>query len=216
MNKDSRLEQIVESDEEQFKKLVGIGQVIDSDSGKAVGHESKKALPEVTDRDNDVVIWLCQPSQWLAFKWYVIGILSLVVSGVSMALSLWHYNGEPESVFPWVYGLPPVVFVFVWYWKTLVLKSQQYWLTSSRLKVATGVLNKKFNQVEVFRINDFQEVSPILLRIVGLSNIIIYSARDATNPEMVIPGVRGARYKIEKLRSVVEEAKRRNGVVQFN
>ncbi len=96
-------------------------------------------------------------------------------------------------------------------WQYLVVKNQVYELTSQRLKMHSGVLNKHLSELELYRVTDTQFEQPFLLRLVGLANVHVLSA-DKTSPAILIPAIPGARELREQLRDLVETQRTAKGV----
>ncbi len=125
-------------------------------------------------------VWTGSPSQITNLGIYVVcGLLSLTGIGAIFAIP---------------YAL----------WKYLVVKCQRYEVTSQRLKVHSGVLNRKMDELELYRVKDTKFDQPFFLRIFGLGNVILVSS-DATTPVSAIHGIRDAEQLREKLRTLVED-----------
>jgi membrane protein YdbS with pleckstrin-like domain len=89
-------------------------------------------------------------------------------------------------------------------WKYLVVKHQKFEVTSQRIMAHSGVLSKKTEELELYRVRDTKFDQPFFLRLFGLGNIVIIS-NDATTPISVIPAIKGARDLREQIRSLVED-----------
>ena len=125
-------------------------------------------------------VWTGSPSQITNLGTYVVcGLLTLTGIGAIFAI--------------------PYAF-----WKYLVVKCQRYELTSQRLKVHSGVLNRKMDELELYRVKDTKFDQPFFLRIFGLGNVILVSS-DATTPISAIHGIKDAEQIREKLRTLVED-----------
>jgi uncharacterized membrane protein YdbT with pleckstrin-like domain len=127
----------------------------------------------------EVDVWSGSPSQMLNLGVYVLCAL----------LSL--------TVFLAVVAIPYAL------WQWLVLKNVRYEITSQRLKVHTGVLSKRVDEVELYRVKDTRFDQPFLQRLFGLGNVVLIS-NDATTPTTVIRGIPDAKAVREKLRTLVE------------
>ena len=101
--------------------------------------------------------------------------------------------------------LAPVAF-FVILWKYLVVKNRVYELTNQRLKMHSGVLSKKTEQLELYRVRDTQFDQPFFLRLFGLGNVILFTT-DTTSPEIIVPAIPGAQAVREQIRCAVEETR---------
>ncbi len=96
-------------------------------------------------------------------------------------------------------------------WKYLVTKNHRYELTSQRLKTYSGVLSKKVEDLELYRVKDTTFEQPFFLRLFGLGNVVIATA-DASQPMQAIHAVAGAYELREMLRGAVEECRDRKRV----
>jgi uncharacterized membrane protein YdbT with pleckstrin-like domain len=93
----------------------------------------------------------------------------------------------------------------------LVTRATVYELTTQRLRKTTGILNKKLDELELYRVKDSTLEQPLLLRIFGLGNIAVVSS-DASLPTLVMEAVPGAYQAREKLRLAVEAERDRKRV----
>lgn len=127
----------------------------------------------------EVEIWSGSPSQALNLGVYVVcglASLTLVLAVVAIPYAIWRW---------------------------LVLRNVKYELTSQRLKTQSGVLSKRVDELELYRVKDTRFDQPLLQRIFGIGNVILVSS-DATSPTALIQGVSAARDLREKIRALVE------------
>ncbi len=124
-------------------------------------------------------VWTGSTSQWTnlpAFLlWGVLG-LTVILLPISLGVILWRY---------------------------LVVKNQVYELTSERLKMHSGVLNKSTSELELYRVTDTQFEQPFWLRLVGVAHVKVISS-DKTSPTVTISAVPGAQALREQMRELVE------------
>ena len=104
-----------------------------------------------------------------------------------------------------------VVPVFYAIWKWLVVRNIRYDLTTERLKLREGVLNKVLNEVELYRVRDYRAEQPIHLRVFSLGNVII-GTTDASHPVVVLRAVRDVEHVLELVRRHVEDCRARKNV----
>ena len=109
-------------------------------------------------------------------------------------------------VFCWL-----VVPIFIALWKWLVVRNIRYELTSERIKLREGVLNKHLNEVELYRARDYRAEQPIYLRVFSLGNVII-GTTDASHPVVVLRAVRDVEHVLELVRRHVEDCRVRKNV----
>src|SRR5687767_5427363 len=81
-----------------------------------------------------------------------------------------------------------VVPIFIAIWKWLIVRNLRYELTTERLKLRQGVLNKELDEIELYRVRDYKLEQPFWLRLFSLGNIVIRTA-DESNPVIVMRAV---------------------------
>jgi uncharacterized membrane protein YdbT with pleckstrin-like domain len=99
-----------------------------------------------------------------------------------------------------------VVPLFYALWKWLVVKFTQYELTSERLKIRSGVINRKLDELELYRVRDYKLDQPLSLRVFSLGNIVLTTS-DKTTPVVVLRAIRDAERVREELRTYVESCR---------
>lgn len=108
-----------------------------------------------------------------------------------------------------------VIPLFVILWKWLVVKNMKYELTTERLRMRHGVLNKKLDELELYRVRDYKLDQPFFLRIFSLGNIIMQTS-DRSHPTVVIQAIPEAEGLREQLRTYVEACRTRKGVRELD
>lgn len=126
----------------------------------------------------------------------LVAVIVLVVGG--MALS------------PWVYAALPLVLAFA-VWKWLQLKCRVFELTTERLRVMHGVITRRTEELELYRVVDVSLVEPFFFRWLGLGNVVI-TTNDRSTPVVTIPAIRNVRELREELRKWVEACRDRKRV----
>ncbi len=89
------------------------------------------------------------------------------------------------------------------YWKYIENKNTIYELTNQRLKIRTGVLNKKINDLELYRIKDYTLEQPFYLRLFHLSNLKLDTS-DKSQHNFIIPAIENGEELMDKIRELVE------------
>lgn len=97
-----------------------------------------------------------------------------------------------------------VVPIFVAAQRFLELHFTRYKLTSERFEITTGVLARRIEQLELYRVKDLSVEEPLLQRMVGLGNLIVHSS-DRSNPTLVLRGVRECTLLRDQVRGLVEK-----------
>lgn len=99
-----------------------------------------------------------------------------------------------------------------WFYFLARARGTRFKVTTQRVVVETGLLSKRMDQLDVYRINDFVVERPFGQRLAGTGNLVL-TAMDRTTPEMRLEGLKTDVVALyERLRSAAEEAKRARGV----
>ncbi len=104
-----------------------------------------------------------------------------------------------------------VIPLLVILWKWLAIKNTKYELTTERLKTRHGVLNKKTDELELYRVRDYNYEQPFFLRLFSLGNIILQTS-DKSHPEVVLRAIPNGEELREKLRTHVEACRMKKRV----
>jgi uncharacterized membrane protein YdbT with pleckstrin-like domain len=108
-----------------------------------------------------------------------------------------------------------IIPVLMWLIRWWVTKCTAYELTTQRLRIRTGILNKKVDELELFRVKDYSMEQPFLLRLVGLGNLTMVTS-DATTPTVSIRAITGVEAVREKLRNAVQAERDRRRVRELD
>lgn len=91
-------------------------------------------------------------------------------------------------------------------------RSVHYRITNERVVIETGLLSKRMDQIDLYRINDYVVERPLGQRMVGTGNIVL-ATMDRSNPSVRLFGLRTDVMALyELLRKATEEQKRLRGV----
>jgi len=149
-------------------------------------------------------LWKGSTSQLVHFWTYLFWLIVAagIVVGASVALN------------PLIYAalvIPLGGILIRW----VVTRTTVYELTTQRLRKTSGILNKKLDELELYRVKDSTLEQPLLLRMFGLGNIKIMSS-DVSLPTLEMSAVGGAYEAREKLRLAVEAERDRKRVRDVN
>ncbi len=144
-------------------------------------------IPPMTDENT---FWKGSPSQWLNI-WPFTGAVVLAV-----AISIGGAFFPPAFV---ALVLPLVYLV----WKYLSVRTKVFELTSQRLRVTTGIINQRIEEIELYRVKDTRMIRTWWMRLTGLASIVLETS-DRGLPTLTIPAVRGGLELREQLRKQVE------------
>lgn len=152
-------------------------------------------------------LWQGHTSQWVHFWYYFFCVI--LAGGIGFAATV---TAPVTAGLSFLGLLLPLLMWVVRWWIT---KCTSYELTSQRLKIASGILNRKLDELELFRVKDYAMDQPLFLRMVGLGNLTLITS-DATTPQVfikAIPEVEGVR---EKLRAAVQAERDRKRVREMD
>jgi uncharacterized membrane protein YdbT with pleckstrin-like domain len=121
------------------------------------------------------LIWKGNPSQWINFGTYLLCFL-----------------------FSWL-----VIPIFIAIWKFFLVKTWTLEITDQRIIEAKGIFTKTTDELELYRVKDIRLEEPFLLRIVGLSNILMNTS-DRTHPIYKIPAIKNGKSVREELRLAID------------
>lgn len=87
-----------------------------------------------------------------------------------------------------------------------------YRVTTRRVVIETGVLSKTLEQIDLYRITDYQVERPFGQRLFGTGNIVLITV-DKTNPRVVIREIKTDVLSLyETIRTATEADRARRGV----
>ena len=108
------------------------------------------------------------PSQLLNLKAFIFSLLAIaaivtaaILANMNIVLFL--------LVIPFGYAL----------WKWLEIKSTSLKITDQRIILREGVLNKKTNETELYRVRDSSIEEPFFFRMFGCGHIVLYTTDEA-------------------------------------
>lgn len=92
-----------------------------------------------------------------------------------------------------------------------------YELTADRLILHKGILSKSIDEIELYRVKDVRIDFTVINQIAGIGTITIASSDETTrDAPLVIRDVANAVERREKLRALVDEARRLRGVREID
>lgn len=155
----------------------------------------------------ETVLWSGHTSQWVHVWFYFFCLL--LAAGIVAAGTL--------AVLP-TGGLIYLALILpfgLWVGRWWVTKCTTYELTSQRLRIRTGVLNRRVDELELYRVKDYALVQPLMLRLVGLGNLTMITS-DATNPQVAMKAIPDVENVREKLRTAVQSERDRKRVRELD
>lgn len=177
------------------------------------------------------VVWESTPSQWVNFgiyaKWFVWALFWL-----ALLLAL-HLNEDAFT--DWAHSLQalrdanfspiPLGTGFVAgallmaagnsLWSYLKVKTTRFVLTTERLFTYSGVLNKQIDELELYRVKDYSQYKPFVMRLAGLGCVSVETS-DRSHPIVRIDGIKDPDFLQGLLRQHGELRRNARGVRELD
>lgn len=110
---------------------------------------------------------------------------------------------------------PLVIPLGLWLIRWWTTRTTVYELTTQRLKIHRGILTRRLEEVELYRVKDYVLEQPLFLRLLGLGNLTLVSS-DATTPSIVLRAIAGVAALREQLRTAVQAERDRKRVRELD
>ena len=153
------------------------------------------------------VVFRGHPSIATVFGSVSVSVLLVAMIGAGLAF---FWNSLPAGNVRYVafalFLIPLVILLS----KMIQLKLLLYEITSERIKVTHGLLTRRTDELELYRVKDTSLIEPFFYRLFSAANIFI-STNDASTPKLELRGVKNAKEVREQLRQSVEECRMRKG-----
>jgi len=144
-------------------------------------------------------LWEGHTSQWIHF-WYYFFCLILAAGCIAGAI----FTAGVAAV-----GL--IVPLLMWIIRWWATRTTFYELTSQRLRRTSGILNRRVEEMELYRVKDYTMEQPLLLRMLGLGSLNLITS-DAATPTVYIRAIRNVVAVREMLRTAVQSERDRKRV----
>lgn len=123
------------------------------------------------------------------------------------------FDGHPALVSGLGQLLLAILTVGLWlivlWWQS---RSHHYRITDRRIVVETGILNKRLEQVDLYRVSDYSVERPFGQRLLGTGNLILRTL-DKSSPVVDVRGIKTDVVALyERVRVATEQDKQRRGV----
>lgn len=132
--------------------------------------------------------------------------------------SIW--EGHPSHIKD--LGFHIAVFVFTigvgfpfMIWRWLETRCRRYDVSSERIQLTRGVLSKRIDELELYRVKDTSIDQPIFLRLFGLANLVIKTS-DKSTPTLTLEAIPEASVLRENLRGCIEKLRAEKGVREID
>ena len=92
-----------------------------------------------------------------------------------------------------------------------LIKLRVYEVTTERIRLTTGILTRRTDELELYRVKDATLVEPLAMRLFGCGNIVV-TTNDASTPTLELACLSGARELREQMRQSIEVCRDRKRV----
>lgn len=151
----------------------------------------------------EATLWKGHTSQWVHFWYYSLCVL--LAAGIVVIALPTGGLGYGALVIP----------LLMWLVRWWITRTTTYELTTQRLKIASGIFNRKLDELELFRVKDYAMEQPLLLRLLGLGNLTMVTS-DASTPTLAIKAIADVESVREKLRTAVQAERDRKRVRELD
>lgn len=100
-------------------------------------------------------------------------------------------------------------------YRWLAVRCTRFALTNQRFRLESGILNKHFDDLELYRVKDMTLSQPFIQRLVGLGTVTMITS-DSTTPTVVLSAIPDSRAVLDRIRSEVERVRRERGVRELD
>ena len=127
--------------------------------------------------------------------------LLLIVGGVVAALL--------TNIIP-LYGVSALGLIYL-LGVIIAVRSTVYEATTQRIRLTKGILSKRTDEMELYRVTDITLVEPFTERMLGKGTVELTTS-DPTTPLLCLRAISGAKQLREELRKYIEECRDRKRV----
>ncbi len=106
---------------------------------------------------------------------------------------------------PWPFVLLGVAVVSLIYLAAVwtLIKVRLYEVTTERIRTSNGLMTRRTDELELYRVKDTTLIEPLFLRTFGLGHIEV-ATHDVSTPVLRLEAIKGAREVREELRKSIE------------
>lgn len=143
-------------------------------------------------------------------------LLGTLAGWGTMLLALLGIVGAAMGYSLWLLALP-VLALLILIWKGFENLAACYEVTDERLIIRRGIVMKSVDEIELYRIKDVRINFSLINQIAGIGTIEIASSDETTRGgDLFLAGIPRAQERRESLRRLVDEARRKRGVREFD
>ncbi|MFR1137367.1 MAG: PH domain-containing protein [Anaerococcus vaginalis] len=114
-----------------------------------------------------------------------------------------------HELLKFISGTILVLLIFIIFYRYISMLLCTKWIiTREQIKIYQGVLSKRINYIELYRVYDYEEKQSFIQSLINNTNIYIYSG-DKSTPELLMNGLKANSDIIQTIRNRVEEQKKK-------
>jgi hypothetical protein len=165
-------------------------------------------MPETTTSPGppvaaETALWTGHSSQWIHF-WYYVFCLLLAAAAIA---------GVPFTQGLSAIGL--VVPILMWIIRWWLTRTTTYEITTQRLRIRSGILNRRLEELELYRVKDYVLDQPLFLRMIGRGNLTLVTS-DASTRTLVLHAISDVETVREQVRTAVQTERDRKRVRELD
>jgi uncharacterized membrane protein YdbT with pleckstrin-like domain len=162
----------------------------------------------------------CRPSQLMNLQTFLVTLLSIpIVILMHIMINAQQLSCVlPEKLAIHIDRAPIYLSVYVLinlFWQILKVWCILYEVDPEQLHYSSGVILRKHEFVENYRIKDYSIEKPLIYRMFGLGNLTIYTS-DKTTPILHLYAIRKPEEKYQILRGLVEISRKEKRVYEID
>ena len=162
----------------------------------------------------------CRPSQLINLETFLLTILVIPVILLMNEILKQHLPTLfiPEKLVVHIYRLPVYLGAFALLnlaYQILRVYCIRYEIHTEELRYYSGIFRRKHEFIENYRIKDYRVERPLIYRMFGLGNLIIYTS-DKTTPVFRMDAISDPEEKYKVLRGLVELYRREKHVFEVD
>jgi hypothetical protein len=159
--------------------------------------------PSMRSRAGAIAGWMVVAIAGILARWWIPALLAACpvldpVHGIFLAAARWSWLAA---------ACPAIALVHAWIASRLV----RYDLSADRLLISQGLLLRRMDNLELYRVRDLHLELPLTSRLLGVGNIVLDTV-DHTSPVVTLRGVRDPVDAFNRIRASAEASRRRAGI----
>jgi len=200
------------------------GEFLNTDKARALEQGLEPAADAAqAGGDSEAVLFAGKPSLWAMAPTAARGLVLVVIAALLIKLPLERLVGlnltaaQAEQLAKIrVLGAVGLILLvsLILAMKALRLKMTYYEVTADRIEWARGILDRKVDNLDMFRVVDLKLRRSLLDCIVGVGTVVLITT-DKSSPEFIFEKVRNCRKLYDVIKKASLEADRRTGVVHL-